>query len=125
MPEFKPENPGRRHEAEDVARKFFDLMGSVIKKYGSLETAAAAVDQDSDVAAAVVKRWFQTGVGPQSPVLSRKIIGSLEHLAAAEQRRVGEVTKKLVPPMAPKPQPPAEAGPAPKPAGPEQSEEKT
>lgn len=105
MPEFKPENPGREHEAEDVTRKFFDLMGLVIKKYGSLEAAAAAVDKDSDVAEVVVKRWFQTGVGPVNSVLRRKILASLDHLATVTG---GGITKKLVPPMATKPEKPSE-----------------
>lgn len=112
MPEFKPENPGLGREEEDFTRKFFDRMGLVIKKYGSLEAAVAAVDKDSDVAEAVVKRWFQTGVGPVNSVLRKKILASLEHLATATG---GGVTKKLIPPLATKPEKPSELDPASKP----------
>ena len=79
-------------------------MADVIKKFGSLELAAAAVDKDSDVAASVVMGWFKTGTAPQNPVIRKRIVGSLEHLAVADPKQVGYGTKKLIPPMAAKPQ---------------------
>lgn len=105
MPEFKPENPGQHRGPEDFKEKFFSLIAEVVKKFGSLEMVAAAVDKDCDIAAAVVVRWFQTGVAPQSTSISRRIVGSLEYLAVVDPRQVGFGTKKLIPPMAPKPKP--------------------
>ena len=105
MPEFKGENPGERRESRDTSGMFFTLMGDVIKKFGSLELVAAAVDKDSDVAAAVVVRWFKTGVAPQTPSICKRIVGSLGHLAVADPKQVGHGTKKLVPPMGIKPEP--------------------
>lgn len=105
MTEVKRENPDQHQETQDTGEVFAALMRDVIKKFGSVEFAAAAVDKDCDIAAEVVVRWFQTGVAPQTSSISKRIVESLKYLSVTNPTQVGHGTKKLIPPMAPKPKP--------------------
>lgn len=101
MPEYAPEDP-EKLQVEEETNRFFGLMGSLAKKYGTLEAAAQALDRDSDIAAAVILKWFRQRIIP-NPQIRKRLLNSLQYLVETDLQRLGLGPKKLIPPMASKP----------------------